>query len=697
MTKPNKKSTIVCDIYHKRTNKTAIVNGLKTNGFQIWEQTYNLFIILVMVSNCSSFKKLEPLLNYNVNQALSKPTRISTSTIDKILNFITDNSNFTTEDKKSVTSALKHYKRSKKKIIDLGNLTENDFEDLFTPDLKNFFFRYKNDTDRSPVLGTNISDKFFDYLEKFPSLYAEKFSMFSTVKQNKLIEKITNLRKICFKINGEQMINKFIAYRKRTSSASIRQISNNTAEMGLNVSMSAIDRVKIDNIFNKSNLMNHEFFEEDWLNLAELKKLWFQELIQEHHNQTDNHMNHGQLIKPDFFKWIDRKKKYSSEEKLQNLHELKQICNHINDSQEIPKFVIDKILHTPLSQEKIYQEGKKFGLNVSGQTIGRIARKYIYPDDNHGYLLRFGVIGKIPSEKKKQIINYIKSTKMSSVQIASFCNVAQSSVIRISQDYDIDNHGERFPQDISKYIGRVAHRKIHKVITANMEEYFRDFLYISEALIYKGRKFKIDALIPNNRNFLIRRLFSDNNSDLLKIIFKNIDLELIKKLYLIKASIYDFSSSVSPRNNIKKCEKYQDPEMMFFIVGLVWYSLDETINIPNSDKVKYPDNIKIISHDLFADLVGLRGIYREIYERIIDLVYNQDLESLEKLQVPKIKLKSTPELVEYLKNEGLIKNKLDDYFKYLYREGEVPEHSSIQTIITRFTENLCQDELGEFF
>ena len=63
---------------------------------------------------------------------------------------------------------------------------------------------------------------------------------------------------------------------------------------------------------------------------------------------------------------------------------------------------------------------------------------------------------------------------------------------------------------------------------------------------------------------------------------------------------------------------------MILIVGTRWY-----------DK-KYPNpiihtrfkNVKIIRHDIFADLIGLSGHLREEFENAIELNYNYDLKEM---------------------------------------------------------------------
>ncbi len=106
---------------------------------------------------------------------------------------------------------------------------------------------------------------------------------------------------------------------------------------------------------------------------------------------------------------------------------------------------------------------------------------------------------------------------------------------------------------------------------------------------------------------------------------------------------------------------------MLFIVGTKWHHYDEVMELPNDQMIKYPENVKVISHDLFANLIGLEGDNRTTYNRIIDLNYDNDLEAITALyncELSYINTYNTEELKHDLMQTGLIKENFDDYFDF---------------------------------
>jgi len=52
---------------------------------------------------------------------------------------------------------------------------------------------------------------------------------------------------------------------------------------------------------------------------------------------------------------------------------------------------------------------------------------------------------------------------------------------------------------------------------------------------------------------------------------------------------------------------------------LIYYPYDSIKTLPKHEGILYPDNIKVICHDLFAEFIGLQADALENYEQIIDL------------------------------------------------------------------------------
>jgi len=103
---------------------------------------------------------------------------------------------------------------------------------------------------------------------------------------------------------------------------------------------------------------------------------------------------------------------------------------------------------------------------------------------------------------------------------------------------------------------------------------------------------------------------------------------------------------------------------MLYIVGTQWYPYDHVKPLPNDKNILYSENIKVISYELFSDFIKLQGKAKEHFERIIDLNYNTDLETLKKIhESNNVKWNNKDRLRRELKQKGLIKRSVNEYFK----------------------------------
>ena len=114
----------------------------------------------------------------------------------------------------------------------------------------------------------------------------------------------------------------------------------------------------------------------------------------------------------------------------------------------------------------------------------------------------------------------------------------------------------------------------------------------------------LDGLILNDKGFLQERLINPKNgSKLAKILKINpLNIDHIKGIQFI------YTNDLSRRNVLKICQNFQNPEMFLFIIGVRWHpSLKKRELIPVSQEkgILYQENIRIISTNLFADLIGL--------------------------------------------------------------------------------------------
>ncbi|KKL56523.1 hypothetical protein LCGC14_2244570, partial [marine sediment metagenome] len=133
----------------------------------------------------------------------------------------------------------------------------------------------------------------------------------------------------------------------------------------------------------------------------------------------------------------------------------------------------------------------------------------------------------------------------------------------------------------------------------------------------------------------------------------------------IKAIQIIYIDNISNENILRLIETFQNQNLMLMIVGVKWPKNIEslTFDIPVDDNIKFQQNIKIIHHELFARLVGLKETYEVAFKEIIDLYNISELNILQKSnESSTIKLHGTEELLQDLKVRGLVKEKLEEYF-----------------------------------
>jgi len=343
---------------------------------------------------------------------------------------------------------------------------------------------------------------------------------------------------------------------------------------------------------------------------------------------------------------------------------------------EIPKELASKITQTlkhEINKPKprsLTEIGRHF--HVSNEYVRKLAKKTIskqvYEDIWKGPEPITDVI-------KNNIIKNIIDTKLNISEIAERNGVSSSSVSKISQSEvfqeNIDAHRERFPIDDHLEIGNYTHLNLNSLIT----EVFNDIpyqKYYAEPNIYSNKR-RPDGLILEDNNFIHQRLTNVQTGEYLRD-----KLELNpKNLDHIKSTQFDFTNDISYENLIDKIEKYQSEESLLVIVGTRWYSYNDIKHLPVDDKIKYPENVRVINHNLGADLIGLQGKYRDLYDKIIDFNYNRDLDSLKALynyDLSSINTHNTKELKKDLIQKGLIQGDFNEYFNFkILNKKEVNE------------------------
>jgi hypothetical protein len=187
---------------------------------------------------------------------------------------------------------------------------------------------------------------------------------------------------------------------------------------------------------------------------------------------------------------------------------------------------------------------------------------------------------------------------------------------------------------------------INNVLTKFFDE--NGIKYYSNPQIYPENQDTINGLILNDNNFLQNRFTKlDDSLDLAKELHPDLtNLENVNAIQML------YTIDLTPDALIDYCQKYQNPEMMLYIVGIEWpaYNYGDKINLPKDSKIKYPENIKVINVNLFSRIFLLSEKNQEELQNIIKL---NDLDQLKELnESMKIGLHDTEELKDELKQKG---------------------------------------------
>ena len=252
-------------------------------------------------------------------------------------------------------------------------------------------------------------------------------------------------------------------------------------------------------------------------------------------------------------------------------------------------------------------------------TISRIAKE-AFPEE---YELIWRK--KIPSKKRigitQDILDHNDFNVRTMGQIAQKHGVSDTTVGRISIN-EIEgvqpdfNHEDRFPKDLYADLGTVLHNILKHLITIHF--WSIDLKIYSEIIVNFNPDVSVDNFFLNvkSHDYLYRVL--DRNRHLAREM--RLDINDLRK---INAFMFDYTSDVSKKNIKTKAMKYQKKDKLFFIVGTRWPRKYKKRTIDTNYK-----NIRIIKHDLFAELIRIDGDLLKTFEYIIELNYVFDLNAL---------------------------------------------------------------------
>lgn len=305
---------------------------------------------------------------------------------------------------------------------------------------------------------------------------------------------------------------------------------------------------------------------------------------------------------------------------------------------------------------------------VSQNAIARIAKE---ENPKQEYERKWPVHEKISEETRQSVVNDIKSSNLKQSEIADKHSITRHSVRRFAlEEVYKDNHSElrdRFPKDDYLELGTETHNCIIDEVTKFFNSNYNENFY-SEPKIFPDSNKAADGLILNDEKFLQNRLSDpDNKYDICKIIHDLPAESLTNQIDHIKAVQFDFTNDITDENINNKSLKYQHPEIMTYIVGTQWYPYDPVKELPNNKQILYPENIRVINHDLFSELIGLEGKSKEIFDQIISLNNHGNIEALKQIHESEdVQLHDSNKLKEDLMEKNY---RINEYFNFNMEEN----------------------------
>ncbi len=136
----------------------------------------------------------------------------------------------------------------------------------------------------------------------------------------------------------------------------------------------------------------------------------------------------------------------------------------------------------------------------------------------------------------------------------------------------------------------------------------------------------VDGLILNEDMYLQNRLMNlKNGSYLCKELELNPD-----NLKHVKAIQFLYTNDTTDKNIIKLSIGYQAADIMLFIISTrqLTYYYHDLIELPSDKRIRCPNNIKVVTHKLFAEFIGFEENFEEVYDSIINSCLNEDILSL---------------------------------------------------------------------
>ncbi|MFW9829615.1 MAG: hypothetical protein ACFFEY_18720, partial [Candidatus Thorarchaeota archaeon] len=231
-----------------------------------------------------------------------------------------------------------------------------------------------------------------------------------------------------------------------------------------------------------------------------------------------------------------------------------------------------------------------------------------------------------------------KESKIISENLKIYLENQESST---TEEVEIRETGEP-----TKIIGGVD--IVYSCINDLMTKYFDEIgvKYYSNPQIYKNVQKIVNGLILTDDKSLIA----------------DVDPSIRDK---IKSIQIIYTEDLTNENIIKLCKNLQSAYAILIIVGVKWpKNIDKMIiENPQDKKIQHRENIRINHYKLFINSLGLNDAYKEAFHEIIDLYDKSEFNILREIhESSEVIIHSTDELTYDLKEKGLIKKNLEDYF-----------------------------------
>ncbi len=232
----------------------------------------------------------------------------------------------------------------------------------------------------------------------------------------------------------------------------------------------------------------------------------------------------------------------------------------------------------------------------------------------------------ISNSVRAKINNDMENTSLNIREIARKNNISHSTVWFLALKFFKNNRKAykiRFPKADYLDIGNETHYCINFLLTEFFDKILNEIYYSEPRYLrnsYKGP----DGLIMKQ---VFQKVLSLNINR--KKLVNEIGLDL-RTIASVNAVIFDLTKEISEENIEKKINKYQNKNLVLFIVGIRWHKSWGTRikEIPYNDKIVLRKNNFVISYELFEDLIGLTEEFKIKFEKIVKFNLLRDLKSL---------------------------------------------------------------------